>query len=86
MLLDDLRRLVLVAGEQPLVEADVAARATGSSEMSAATNSRPGTYLPRTTRQTVSGVARSRPSGPQSQVQNATATSSPTCETPAAPA
>ena len=56
------------------------------SAISVPTNSRPGTCLPSTTRHTVSGVAMSRPSGPQSHVQNATDTSSATCETPAAPA
>src|SRR6188474_1674119 len=49
-------------------------------------NSRPGTCFPSTTRHTVSGVAKTRPSGPQSQVQNATDASSATAETPAAPA
>ena len=36
-----------------------------------------------TTRHTVSGVASSRPSGPHAHVQNATAMSRPTSETPA---
>ena len=56
------------------------------SAISVPTNSSPGTCLPSTTRHTVSGVAMSRPSGPQSHVQNATDASSATCETPAAPA
>ena len=38
------------------------------------------------TTQTVNGVDMRRPSGPQSHVQNAIATRSPTCDTPAAPA
>src|SRR4029079_17345246 len=39
-----------------------------------------------TTRQTVTGVERMSPSGPHNQVQKAIATSSATCDTPAAPA
>ena len=42
----------------------------------------PGTYLPSTARQTVSGVESSRPQTPQSQVQNIAATSRPRAETP----
>src|SRR5512132_2138707 len=49
-------------------------------------DARPGTCLPSTTRHTVSGDAISNPSGPHSHVQNATDTSSTTCDTPTAPA
>ena len=42
-----------------------------------------GMCLLRTIRHTVNGVARSSPTGPQSHVQNTTATSSATCDTPA---
>src|SRR5262245_42251483 len=45
-------------------------------------NSRPGTYRPSTTRHTVSGTESTRPAGPQSQLQNATDTSSAMSETP----
>src|SRR5512133_3348785 len=58
----------------------------GVSAISVSTNARPGTCLPSTTQHTVSGVAMSNPSGPQSHVQNATHASSATCDTPAAPA
>ena len=56
---------------------------TGSSDMRMDTMSRSGTYFARTTRQTVSGVASASPTGPQTQVQKATATRSPTWDTPA---
>src|SRR5262245_32778430 len=41
-----------------------------------------GTYFPKTTKQTVMGVARIKPTGPHSQVQNAAATNTPTGDTP----
>ena len=58
----------------------------GESAIRVAMNSRPETCLPSTTRHTVSGVERSRPIAPHSQVHPATAIKSATCETPAAPA
>ena len=82
---DQVGRFALVAREQALVVAYSGASA-GVSAINVQNNPSPGTCLPSTTRQTVSGVAISSPSGPQSQVQNATDISSATCETPAAPA
>ena len=61
-------------------------RAAGVSAIKVPRNSRPGTCLPSTTRQTVSGVARSSPSGPHSHVQKATDDEERDLETPAAPA
>ena len=55
----------------------------GSSPMRTQMNSSSGTYLATTTMHTVSGVARMRPIGPHSHVQNAIAMSSPTSDTPA---
>src|SRR4029434_9925105 len=56
---------------------------TSSSLSSTSRKASWGTYLPSTPRHTVSGVARRRPTGPQSQVQKAMAISNATCETPA---
>src|SRR5919109_5657282 len=56
---------------------------TGSSPISTHRNSSSGMYLATTTRQTVSGVASTRPIGPHAHVQNATAMSRPTSDTPA---
>src|ERR671918_265545 len=55
---------------------------TGSSLKSTPTNSSRGTYLANTTRQTVKGVAKMSPTGPQSQVQKAIIMSRGTGETP----
>src|SRR5262245_13766387 len=46
-------------------------------------NCKRGMYLPITTRQTVIGVASSRPSGPHSHVQQSAETTIATCDTPA---
>ena len=83
--LDEVRGFALIARQQPLIVV-VLGRQRGRVGHQRADELQPGTCLPSTTRHTVSGVASSRPSGPQSQVQNATDTSSATCDTPAAPA
>src|SRR5437764_9615164 len=54
----------------------------GASPSSTSKNSNCGTYLPSTTRQTVSGPDSTRPIGPHSHAQNAADTSSATSLTP----
>ena len=78
---DDLGGAVVVHGHEPLVEPDVGLEHGLLAEQDGE-EPRLGTYLPSTARQTVNGVESSRPSAPQSQVQNMAATSSPRAETP----
>jgi hypothetical protein len=85
VLLEDLHRLVLIAGEEALIEPDLRLerRLVGDEcrhELQA------GDVLAEHGEADGERVAMIRPKGPQSQVQNATATSRPTCEKPAASA
>ena len=70
--LGDLHRLLDVAGEQTLIEALLRCQNRIAPKRTPR-NSSWGTYRPMTTRQTVSGVDRNRPTGPQSVVQNTAA-------------
>src|SRR5262249_56047011 len=54
----------------------------GSSPSSTFRNRKLGTYFPRTSRQVVSGHARTSPTGPHRKAQNAVATSWATAERP----
>ena len=81
VLLGELGRLVRVARQQALVELDVGASA-GSSPSSTSKKPSWGTWRPSTTRQTVSGVDRSSPTGPHSVVQTTAATRTAIGESP----
>ena len=77
MTLDAFERVIQFAREETLIVGDVGSQ-RGRVRHTVERNSSPGTCLPRTTTQTVSGAASSKPIELHSHVQNATATSKPT--------